>query len=137
MKYFFLSLLRLPAASCLRGGLARTPQMGFNTWNSFKADINDAVLVSAAEKLVSLGLKDGAVASWVYLCQYRRGLSNKRTELGNKPEENWKQTAAGSRMGLSILPTGFMAWGWSRESIRTWGFVCDFRTPDGDCGYEL
>lgn len=32
-------------------------------WNSFKATIDESVMVTAAEKLVSLGLKDGKLPS--------------------------------------------------------------------------
>ncbi|KAI5852790.1 glycoside hydrolase superfamily [Morchella snyderi] len=55
--FLVLSGLALPAAA-LNDGIAMKPQMGFNTWNSFKATIDESVMVTAAEKLVSLGLKD-------------------------------------------------------------------------------
>ncbi|EAA65341.1 hypothetical protein AN0022.2 [Aspergillus nidulans FGSC A4] len=38
--------------------LAQTPQMGWNSWNSFKLNINASILSEIADLLVSLGLKD-------------------------------------------------------------------------------
>ncbi|KAJ5197078.1 hypothetical protein N7449_007557 [Penicillium cf. viridicatum] len=39
-------------------GLAQTPQMGWNTWNSFACDMNETVILDAAEKIVSQGFRD-------------------------------------------------------------------------------
>ncbi|KAJ5663144.1 Alpha-galactosidase [Penicillium longicatenatum] len=50
--------LAIGLASALENGLARTPQMGWNTWNSFACDMNETVVLQAAEKIVSLGFKD-------------------------------------------------------------------------------
>jgi alpha-galactosidase len=38
--------------------LARTPQMGWNNWNSFGCDVDEELLLSASEKLVQFGLRD-------------------------------------------------------------------------------
>jgi len=40
----------------LDNGLARTPQMGFNTWNHFGCSINENVIKQTADVLVSTGL---------------------------------------------------------------------------------
>ncbi|SCU89907.1 LADA_0F00496g1_1 [Lachancea dasiensis] len=39
-------------------GLGLTPQMGWNNWNSFACDVNEDLLLGAAEKLAALGLQD-------------------------------------------------------------------------------
>ncbi|KDQ06371.1 glycoside hydrolase family 27 protein [Botryobasidium botryosum FD-172 SS1] len=39
-------------------GLARTPQMGWNTWNKFGCGISEETVLSAARALVSSGLRD-------------------------------------------------------------------------------
>ena len=38
--------------------LAKTPPMGWNSWNTFGPDINAAVVCETADKIVELGLKD-------------------------------------------------------------------------------
>ncbi|KAL1984927.1 hypothetical protein VTN96DRAFT_8586 [Rasamsonia emersonii] len=48
----------LKGVVALDNGLAITPQMGWNTWNSFGCSLNETVILDAAEKLVSLGFKD-------------------------------------------------------------------------------
>ncbi|KAF7155662.1 hypothetical protein CNMCM5623_008204 [Aspergillus felis] len=45
-------------ASALNNGLAQTPQMGWNTWNSFACELNETVILNAAERIVSLGFRD-------------------------------------------------------------------------------
>ena len=44
--------------------LASTPPMGWNSWNTFGADVNAAILMETADALVSSGLRD---AGYVYL----------------------------------------------------------------------
>lgn len=43
-------------ASALNNGLARTPQMGWNTWNSFACNISEDIILSAAHKIKDYGL---------------------------------------------------------------------------------
>jgi len=38
--------------------LARTPAMGWNSWNKFKGDVDDAVIRQIADAIVSSGMKD-------------------------------------------------------------------------------
>ncbi|KAK7350818.1 hypothetical protein VNO77_09802 [Canavalia gladiata] len=42
----------------LSNGLARTPQMGWNSWNFFACNINETVIKETADALVSTGLAD-------------------------------------------------------------------------------
>ena len=42
---------------CLDNGLALAPPMGWNSWNAFHDDINEAVVHTAADILVSSGLQ--------------------------------------------------------------------------------
>jgi alpha-galactosidase len=39
-------------------GLAATPQMGWNSWNTFACDINERLIRDTADAMVKLGLKD-------------------------------------------------------------------------------
>lgn len=48
----------------LDNGMAKTPPMGWNSWNVFKTDINEECIIAIADKLVSTGL---AEAGYVYL----------------------------------------------------------------------
>jgi alpha-galactosidase len=50
--------LRAPAAQALNNGVARTPPMGWNSWNTFGCNINEALIRQHADALVSSGLRD-------------------------------------------------------------------------------
>ena len=64
MKFAFRSiaaglvLLAAAAASAQSTDVARTPPMGWNSWNHFGLNINDAVIRAQARALASSGLKD-------------------------------------------------------------------------------
>ena len=45
-------------------GLAKTPQMGWNSWNKFATNISEELIKATADKMVELGLVD---AGYVYL----------------------------------------------------------------------
>ncbi len=51
-------------ASALDDGLARTPPMGWNSWNTFRLDINENLVRQVADVIVEKGLKD---AGYEYL----------------------------------------------------------------------
>ncbi|TFK53777.1 alpha-galactosidase [Heliocybe sulcata] len=60
-------MILLAAISCLlnawsilavNNGLARTPPLGWNSWNRFACNISEETILSAAKSLVSTGLKD-------------------------------------------------------------------------------
>ncbi|KAI0651653.1 alpha-galactosidase [Trametes meyenii] len=48
--------LALPAALASNNGLARTPQMGWNTWNHFGCGISEDTILSAAKAIISNNL---------------------------------------------------------------------------------
>ena len=64
----FLSLVLLVTlggtASALDDGLARTPPMGWNSWNALRLDINEELVQQMADVMVEKGLKD---AGYEYL----------------------------------------------------------------------
>jgi alpha-galactosidase len=41
---------------CYNNGLGRTPNMGWNPWNSFYCDVNETLIMQAADKLIETGL---------------------------------------------------------------------------------
>jgi alpha-galactosidase len=54
-----LFAFQAPAAESIpANGLARTPPMGWNSWNTFGASISDDVVRGVADKFIELGLKD-------------------------------------------------------------------------------
>jgi alpha-galactosidase len=52
---FFLAAGQLPA---LDNGLARTPPMGWNSWNKFACNVSEDLIKQAADAMVSSGMKD-------------------------------------------------------------------------------
>jgi len=64
---FLTALLLLPQGASAQKweGLARTPQMGWNSWNKFAENINEQLIRETADALVEKGLAD---AGYVYLC---------------------------------------------------------------------
>lgn len=51
--------------SSVRGTLARTPPMGWMSWNAFGRDLSEAAVLDQAEAIVSSGLRD---AGYEYVC---------------------------------------------------------------------
>ncbi|MYM24440.1 hypothetical protein GTP46_17490 [Duganella sp. FT135W] len=58
----FLALLALAASFNVHAqkfdGLAASPQMGWNSWNTFACNINEQLIRDTADSMVKLGLKD-------------------------------------------------------------------------------
>ncbi|MFG3299615.1 glycoside hydrolase family 27 protein [Micromonospora chersina] len=50
--------LRPPAALALENGVARTPPMGWNSWNSFGCNINETLIRQSADAIVASGMRD-------------------------------------------------------------------------------
>jgi len=68
LKYLILSSCFLfvlaGSATAADNGLARTPPMGWNSWNKFHYDINETIIRKVADSFVSKGLKD---AGYTYI----------------------------------------------------------------------
>jgi alpha-galactosidase len=58
------ALVSAPPALALDNGLARTPQMGWNNWNTFGCNISDSLVRQTADILVSSGM---AAAGYQYV----------------------------------------------------------------------
>lgn len=50
--------LQAPAAHALDNGVARTPPMGWNSWNTFGCNINETLIRQHADAIVSSGMRD-------------------------------------------------------------------------------
>jgi alpha-galactosidase len=59
-----IALSLAPSAQALENGLARTPQMGWNNWNTFGCSVTDALIRQTADSLVSSGM---AAAGYKYV----------------------------------------------------------------------
>src|SRR5260370_38211281 len=55
---FFGILFCVPRARALENGLALTPPMGWNSWNRFGCNVTEDLVKSAADALVSSGMKE-------------------------------------------------------------------------------
>jgi len=54
---FLLTICAAPA-SALDNGLAKTPPMGWNSWNKFGCNVSDQLIRETADAMVSSGMKD-------------------------------------------------------------------------------
>ena len=59
-RVFFLTILMCGGSSlfALDNGLARTPPMGWNSWNKFACNVSESLIRDAADAIVSTGMKD-------------------------------------------------------------------------------
>jgi len=53
-----LSVASAPGAQALENGVARTPPMGWNSWNTFGCNISETLIRQMADAIVSSGLRD-------------------------------------------------------------------------------
>ncbi len=58
LSLFFGFLLYVPSSRALENGLALTPPMGWNSWNRFACNVTEDLVKSAADALVTSGMKD-------------------------------------------------------------------------------
>ena len=61
-------------------GLALTPPMGWNSWNTFQTNISEKLVKETADKMVSTGMKD---AGYIYLVLDDGWMSKERDKDGN------------------------------------------------------
>jgi alpha-galactosidase len=55
---FLVSAAVAPRVWALDNGLARTPPMGWNSWNKFGCDVSEQLIKETADAMVSSGMKD-------------------------------------------------------------------------------
>jgi len=58
LSLFLGILFCIPRARALENGLALTPPMGWNSWNRFACNVSEDLVKSAADALVTSGMKD-------------------------------------------------------------------------------
>ncbi|MEO6083558.1 MAG: glycoside hydrolase family 27 protein, partial [Umezawaea sp.] len=59
-----VALSLIPSAQALDNGLGRTPQLGWNDWNSFGCNVTDGLVRQTADAMVSSGM---AAAGYTYV----------------------------------------------------------------------
>ncbi len=69
-----------PSAQALENSLARTPQMGWNDWNSFGCNVSDSLIRQTADAMVSSGM---AAAGYKYVNIDDCWSSKSRNSSGN------------------------------------------------------
>ena len=132
VNYATLPKLELPALKTLPpNGLAKTPPMGWNSWNKFRTRIDDKTVREIAEALVSSGMRD---AGYQYIniddgWQWKRGEDGVLQPNPNFPD--MKALAAfvhskGLKIGIYSSPgpttcggyTG--SYGHEEQDAKTW-----------------
>jgi alpha-galactosidase len=81
-KVLFIAILLTSASLCAQKfeGLALTPPMGWNSWNTFETSINEDLIKETADILVSSGMKD---AGYEYIVIDDGWEAKERDEYGN------------------------------------------------------
>lgn len=83
MKKFLYTILvftSIIASAQKFEGLAQTPPLGWNSWNTFGTDINEQLVKDIADKFVTLGLKD---AGYEYIVLDDGWMAKERDANGN------------------------------------------------------
>jgi alpha-galactosidase len=124
-----------PLKALPANGLARTPPMGFSTWNHFQTAIDDRTIRNVADALVTTGMRD---AGYVYV-NIDDGWQGERDQHGNiRPNQKFPDMKAladhvhglGLKLGIYTSPgpkscAGFEgSYGHEEQDARTfaaWG----------------
>lgn len=143
--------LAVLATAGVAHALGTNPQMGFNTWNTFKDDYNQSTIHSLAEALVSTGLKD---AGYTYLILDEGWSDMSRTDDGYLQANRTtfpdgmktlsdKIHSQGLKFGLygdsGILTCGFRpgSWGYEeRDALTLAGWGVDYWKYDNCGGFQ-
>ncbi|CUM53152.1 unnamed protein product [Debaryomyces fabryi] len=87
-KLVIISSLFIGSTRAYENGLGLTPQMGWNSWNIYGCDINETVIIEAAEKIKELGLQD---LGYEYIvmddCYQLHGRDNSTNKIVADPEK--------------------------------------------------
>ncbi|KAL5356449.1 glycoside hydrolase superfamily [Aspergillus floccosus] len=149
MKGFF-GLVTIAGAVAAKP-LGQTPQMGFNTWNSFKANYDESVIEHISDLMISLGLKDVGYnylvldEGWSDMSRTDDGYLQANTSTfpnGIKPLAN-RLHRMGLKLGLygdsGILTCGFRpgSWGYEeRDALTLAQWEVDYWKYDNCGGFQ-
>jgi alpha-galactosidase len=74
------AVLHTSSAEALENGVARTPPMGWNSWNTFGCNINEALIRQMADTMVNSGMRD---AGYEYVVVDDCWMNPNRDSAGN------------------------------------------------------
>jgi alpha-galactosidase len=74
------AVLHTSSAEALENGVARTPPMGWNSWNTFGCNINEALIRQMADAMVNSGMRD---AGYEYVVVDDCWMNPNRDSAGN------------------------------------------------------
>ncbi|KAF5488446.1 Alpha-galactosidase mel1 [Colletotrichum fructicola] len=102
---FLLCFLVTAAAPTLGAprGMASRPQMGWNSWNTFKANINQSIIETTAKALVDTGL---AAAGYKYLIMDEGWQADERATDGRQEFNSTRFPSGGSALVNHIHDMG-------------------------------
>lgn len=120
MKRLLLSLLCLttPALAQKWGGLALTPPMGWNTWNTFGSHIQESLIRETADAMVANGMRD---AGYRYIVIDDTWESTERDANGNLVADPQKFPSGMKALGDYLHARGFKFGIYSCAGTRTCG----------------
>lgn len=85
-------------------GIAMTPPMGWNTWNTFNCNINEKLVRETAEAMISSGMRD---AGYVYIVLDDCWLTKERNAEGNLVGDPAKFPSGMKALGDFLHSRGF------------------------------
>lgn len=105
-RSIFLLILCLPACVWAKKfeGLALTPPMGWNTWNTFAANINEKLIKETAEALISSGMQE---AGYKYIVLDDAWSAKERDAQGNLVADPQKFPSGMKALGDYLHQKGF------------------------------
>jgi len=107
-KHFLLAALCLTAPSAVLAqkfeGLALTPPMGWNTWNTFAANIDEKLIRETAEAMIANGMRD---AGYVYIVMDDAWMAKERDAAGNLVPDPVKFPSGLKALGDFLHSKGF------------------------------
>ena len=119
-KYLCLLLCFLPLIASAQKfkGLAPTPPMGWNSWNTFAGDINEAVVRETAEAMIKNGMRD---AGYTYIVIDDTWAKRQRDADGNLVADPAKFPSGMKALGDWLHGHGFKFGIYSCAGTRTCG----------------
>ncbi|MEE8415325.1 MAG: alpha-galactosidase [Desulfobacterales bacterium] len=85
-------------------GIAQTPPMGWNTWNTFAGNINETLIKETVEVVIATGMRD---AGYVYIVLDDCWLSKERDTEGNLVADPVKFPSGMKALGDFLHSKGF------------------------------
>ena len=113
-----LLCLSVPAFAQKFEGLALTPPMGWNTWNTFAANLNEAVVMATADTMVKNGMRD---AGYVYIVLDDCWALRERDAAGNMVPDPAKFPGGMKALGDYLHARGFKFGIYSCAGSKTCG----------------